>query len=458
MSSARRQPEIATNDFKKLAVEHIWQVMRPHSVFTAPGGYTLFTEGKGCYLIDINGKRYFDLWACIMFNNVGWGRKEIADAAYKQMVSLHFAPTHEPTFPKVKLAKKLADITPGSLSKVCFGLGGTDSVETALKIAWKYQRLLGFSNRYKIVGGYTYHGSTFGAMSTGWRAPIFSWEDFPPLLPGMIHVASPYCSKCDFGLTYPACDLLCARQVEWAIERENPEQVAAFIDVPIPAQAHIPPPEYWPMVRAICDKYGVLLIIDEVQSGFGRFGKMFACEHYNTVPDIMVMGKALTSGYVPMSAAIVRKEIAQKFEGGPKEVLKHSYTFEGSPVACAAALANIEIIEREKLVENSEIMGKYLFDKLQLLYRHKIIGEIRGGVGLDCEIEFFKDKKSKQRFSPEVNATISGLLKKGLMENGLFGYFGNPLSVCPPLIITKDEIDEIINKLDSVIGEIEEKI
>jgi adenosylmethionine-8-amino-7-oxononanoate aminotransferase len=442
----------------KLAVKHVWQVLRPYNVFSAPGGFSIFTAGKGCRLTDSNGKTYLDYWACIMFNNVGWGRKEIADAVYEQMVNLHFAPTHEPTIPRVKIAKKLADISPGSLSKVCFGLGGTDSIESALKIAWKYHRLCGFPNRHKVIGGYTYHGSTFGAMSTGWRAPTFTWEDFPPLLPGMLHVASPYCSICDFGLTYPACNLLCARQVEWLIQQEVPETVAAFIDVPIPAGAYIPPPEYWPMVRSICDKYGVLLIIDEVQSGFGRFGKMFACEHYNLVPDIMVLGKALTSGYVPMGAAIVREEIAKKFEGGPKEALKHSYTFEGSPVACAAALANIEIIERERLVENSVTMGKYLFEQLQALYKHRIVGEIRGGLGLNCEVELFKDSERKQRFSPEENSRIGGMLKTKLMEAGLFGPFSNPLPIVPSLIITKGEIDEIVIKSDMAIGEIAKQL
>ena len=442
----------------ELALKHVWQVLRPYNIFSSPGGFTIFTEGKGCYLTDHSGKKYLDYWACIMFNNVGWGRKEIADAAYAQMVNLHFAPTHEPTVPKVKVAKKLADITPGSLSKVCFGLGGTDSIETALKIAWKYQRLSGFPNRYKVIGGYTYHGSTFGAMSTGWRAPTFTWEDYPPLLPGMIHVASPYCSKCDFGLLYPDCDLLCARQVEWAIKQEIPETIAAFIDVPIPASAHIPPPEYWPMIRSICDKYGILLIIDEVQSGFGRFGKMFACEQYNIVPDIMVLGKGITSGYIPMGAAIVREEIAKKFEGGPKEALKHSYTFEGSPVACAAALANIEIIERENLVENSKMMGKYLFEQLQLLNRHDVVGEIRGGLGLNCEVELFKKGETKQQFTPEENNRIGGLLKQRLMESGLFGSFANPIPIVPPLIITKSEIDDMVGKFDKVIGEIAKQL
>jgi putrescine aminotransferase len=212
------------------------------------------------------------------------------------------------------------------------------------------------------------------------------------------------------------------------------------------------------MIRSICDKYGILLIIDEVQSGFGRFGKMFACEQYSIVPDIMVLGKGITSGYIPMGAAIVREEIAKKFEGGPKEALKHSYTFEGSPVACAAALANIEIIEREKLVENSKIMGKYLFEQLQSLNRHDVVGEIRGGFGLNCEVELFKDVETKQQFTPEENNRIGRLLKQRLMESGLFGLFTNPIPVVPPLIITKSEIDEIVGKFNKVIGEIAKQL
>jgi adenosylmethionine-8-amino-7-oxononanoate aminotransferase len=449
------------NEIKELrqqTIEHIWQVTRPFNVFSAPRGFTIFTDGQGCHVTDVNGKTYLDFWANIMLNNVGYGRKEIADAAYEQLKRLPFAPTHEPTIPRIKLAKRLADITPGTLSKVFLGSGGSESIETALKIAWKYQRLLGFTNRYKMVGGYTYHGSTFGAMSTGWRPPFFSWEDFPPLLPGMVHITSPYCSVCDFGLEYPNCDILCAKYVEKIIQLEGPDTVAAFIDVTIPTSAHIPPKEYWSIIRSICDKYGILLILDCVQSGFGRFGYMFACEHYNIVPDIMVVSKALASGYQPISATIVKKEVAQKFEGGPAEVLSHSYTFEGHPVACAASLANLEIIEKENLVENSRMMGDYLFEQLQLLYRHKIVGEIRGGLGLNCAVELVRDRKSKKRFSKEENDRVCGLLQIKLMEAGLFGLFTNPLPIVPALIINKDEIDLIATGLNQVIAEIQKEI
>jgi adenosylmethionine-8-amino-7-oxononanoate aminotransferase len=444
-------------ELREMFLEHVWQATRPWNSLTAPGGFTIFTEGKGCQLTDIDGNKYLDIWASVMFNDVGYGRKEIADAAYEQMVKLHFPPAHEATITTIRLAKKLADITPGSLSKVWFGLGGTDCIEAALKIAWKYQGLLGFNNRFKVIGGYTFHGATLGAMSVGSRPPTFTWEDFP-LLPGMVHVPSPYCSKCQLGLKYPDCGIECAKQVEKVIQLEVPETVAAFIDVPILCEAFLPPPEYWPMVRSICDNYGILLILDCVQSGFGRFGKMFACEHYDIIPDIMVVAKALSCGYAPLGAAIVKTEVAQKFEGGVKEMLKHSLTFQGSPVASAVALASLEIFERENLVERSETMGKYLFEQLQPLNKYRIVGEIRGGLGLNCAVELVKDKKTMREFSPEENARINAMFKKKLMAAGLFGRFANPILIIPALIITKNEIDQIVSGLDKVIGEIEREL
>jgi adenosylmethionine-8-amino-7-oxononanoate aminotransferase len=443
---------------RQLALDHVWIPLRPWNVVTAPGGFSIFTEGKGCRLTDIAGKTYLDYWSGIMLSNVGYGRKEIADAAYEQMLKLHFPPTHELTVPKIKLAKKLAEITPGDLSRVLFGNSGTESIESALKIARKYQRLSGSTGRYKFIGGNNYHGSTFGSMALGWRGPNFTWEDFEPLLPRVIHVPRPYCSMCELGLQYPGCDLQCAKQVETVIKSEIPETIAAFVDVPVPFVGFIPPPEYWPLVRSMCDKYGILLILDEVQSGFGRTGKMFAIEHWNVAPDIMVIAKALAGGYAPISAAIVTKKVAQKFEGGPEEVLRHSYTFEGHPVACATALANIEIMEREKLVENSKVMGNYLYEQLQSLAKHRIVGEVRGGLGLMCNVELVKDKETQTQFSPEENARVRKMLKTKLMEAGLFGMFTNPIPIMPALIISQDEIDEIVSKLDSVIGEIESEL
>jgi len=251
----------------------------------------------------------------------------------------------------------------------------------------------------------------------------------------------------------------CARHIEWVIQNERPETIGFFLDTTIATEYFTPPPpEYWPMVRSICDKYGILLILDEVVNGLGRNGKMFACNHWDVVPDILVLAKGLGSGYVPIGAAVVTEEVAEKFKSGPGEILKHGHTFEGNPDACTAALVNIEIIEKEELVENSAAMGEYLFDSLQSLSTHRMVGDIRGkGIGLMCGVEFVKDRKNNIKFSPEESSKFLPLLKKELREAGLWGQIENPLPLLPSLIITKGEIDEIVSGIDNVIGQIEKE-
>lgn len=442
-------------ELRQLAIDHVFTPARPWNVLTGPGGFNIFTEGKGRHITDMNGKTYLDYWGSVLgCNLLGYGRKEIADAAYEQMLKLQIAPTHDGSIPKIKLAKKLADITPGSLSRVFFANGGTEAIETALKIARKYHRISGFPNKYKVIGPYTYHGTTPSAMAICGNVGAMHFEDFEPLPHGYLHVAHPWCSRCSFGLTYPNCDLICAKQIEQVIRDENPETVSAFIDTPIDSLHFVPPPEYWPMVRSICDKYGLVLIFDCIVTGFGRTGKMFAAEHFNIVPDIMVLGKGLASAFFPISAAIMTKQLAQKFEGGPKEALMHSFTFEGLAGACAAALANLDIMEKEKLVDQSKTLGEYLFNQLQSLYNHNIVGEIRGGLGLMAGVELFKDRRTKERFSPDENGRVVRLLKEKFMKAGLWGMFRNPFSISPSLTITKDEVDEMVSGFNRAIGEI----
>jgi len=447
-----------SESLKQIALDHVFVSLRPWNVLNSPGGYNIFTGGEGCHVTDINGKVYLDFWGTIQGANLlGYGRKEIADAAYEQMLKLHFAPTHEGSIPKIKLAEKLAEITPGRLSRVFFANGGTEAIETALKIARKYQRIEGFPGKYKVISPSVYHGSTLGAMATG-TDMTFHWEDFEPLPSGYIHVPHPWCSRCPFDIEYPGCNLQCARQIEQVILEEKPGTVAAFIDTPISSFGFVPPPGYWPMVRSICDRYGVLIIFDCIVTGLGRTGKMFGTEHFDIVPDIMVLGKGLAGGYFPISAAIVTRDVAQRFEGGPQEALIHSFTFEGLPGACAAALATLDILERESLVENSRTLGNYLFEKIQSLYDYSIVGEIRGGLGLMVNIELYKDRKAGERFNPEENARIGRMLKQKLMAAGFWGQFRNPLPVCPSLTITRDEVDGIVNGFHKVIGDIEKEL
>ncbi|MBF0278637.1 MAG: aspartate aminotransferase family protein [SAR324 cluster bacterium] len=445
-------------DLRQLTLDHTWVPARPWNVLNGPDGFNIFTEGKGCRITDIHGKTYLDIFSALgNVCSLGYGRKEIADAAYEQMMKLHFMPTHELNIPQIKLSKKLADLTPGSLSMVFYASSGTEAIESAIKIARKYQVLSGKPKKYKmIVGGHRYHGSTYGAMSVGSRKPHFSWEDYEPLLPGVISVPSPYCHRCDLGLKYPDCNIQCAREIERVIEQEGPDTVASFLDVTIATgYSTLPPPEYWPMVRAICDKYNVLLILDEIMMSLGRTGKWFGFEHWDGfVPDIIVLAKSLANGAVPLGATIVTREVAQKFEGGLREMLNHSYTFLGHPVACAAALVTLEIMEKEKVIENSRAMGTYLFESLSTLRKHRTVGEIRGGLGLDCTVEFVKNQETGEKFSPEENKKFMALLKKKIRQAGFWGAAGNPLKLLPPLVINKDEIDELVEGLDKVTGEI----
>ena len=258
------------NVLNQWAIEHVWNPRRPWNVLTGPDGFKIFTEGKGCRVKDINGKEYIDYWSTVMFSNTGYGNEEIAKATYEQMLQLHACPTHDLSIPKIKLAKKLADITPGDLTRTFFTNSGTEAIETAIKIARQYQHISGFPGRYKaLVCGYRYHGSTFGSMSLGDRAPTFTWQEFEPLLPGILHVPSPYCFRCDLGLKYPECDIRCAKYAELVIQMEKPETIAYFLDVTIATEyCTAPPPEYWPMIREICNKYGILLILDEIVNGF----------------------------------------------------------------------------------------------------------------------------------------------------------------------------------------------
>lgn len=444
-------------ELRQLTLDHTWVPGRSWDALNAPDGFNIFVEGSGCRVTDIHGDTYLDIFSALgNVCSLGYGRKDIADAAYEQMMKLHFNPTHEPTNPQIMLSKKLADLTPGSLSRVIFANSGTEAVESAMKIAKKYQVLSGHPQKQKIiVGGDRYHGCTFGAMSLGSRGPHFEWSDYGPLLPGVVQIPGVPVFD-DNGQHDPEADMRVAEELEKVILEEGPETVACFLDVTIAtAGSTHPSPEYWPKVREICDKYGVLIAVDEIMMGLGRTGKWFGFEHWDGfVPDIVMIAKSLTNGAVPLGATIVTKEVAQKFEGGMREMLNHSYTFLGHPVACAAALKTLEIMEDEGVVKNSAAMGTYLYEGLAVLRKYPIVGEIRGGIGLDCQIEFVKNRETGEKLSPEENAKVNGMLQKKVKKARFWTKAGNPLKLLPPLVISKDEIDELVSGLDKIVGEI----
>lgn len=440
---------------EKAALDHVWFHVTPPQALKAPGGILVFQRGEGCYLTDIDGRTYLDgLSGGAFVTNVGHGRSEIAEAMARQAAELAYVTPYNFAAPStIALAQKLAEIAPGDLDRSFFTSGGSEAVETALKIAKQYHWLGGDLKRTKIISRRgSYHGSTHYAMSITGASHDFNSKIFSPFMPGCVQVPAHNCYRCDYEKTHPDCDLLCARAIETAILHEGPETIAAIIAEPIPSAASIypPPDDYLPMLRRIADKYGILLIIDEVINGFGRTGRMFACEHWNVVPDIMTVAKGLTSGYVPMGAAITGPKVTSRFEAaqGREAGLNHVVSFGGHATAAAAALKNIEIMEREKLVENARVMGAYLLDGLTALKSHPIVGDVRG-LGLLAAVELVRDKKTRAPFLPGdmMPARVTAHMRElgVLMRTFQVAEFG------PPLCVGRKEIEHIVDAMEKTI-------
>ncbi len=437
---------------REQAADHLWM----HGGWTREEALNhdklrFIVKGDGIYVTDADGSEYMDGLSCMYVMNVGHGRKEVSKAVYEQMELLSYSGSYSSTMiPTVKLAAKIAKHTPLGMSKVNFTSGGAESNETALKVARQYQRIKGYSGKSKFISRKgSYHGNTFGTMSIS-QNQGYHHELYEPLLEGVKQISQPHRYRCDHCKGMPKCNLECANELERVILEEGKDTVAAFISEPISVSAGIvvPPDGYWQKIRDICNKYGILLIFDEVITGFGRTGKWFASEHWGVVPDIISTAKGISSGYLPRGAIIVRDEVAEVFSGENK--FPHGITFASHPVACAAAIANLEIIENETLVERSAEMGKYLMEKLQPLYEHASVGEIRG-IGLLVGIELVKDKNTKERFPSNIWSKFN--LKA--LEKGLRIKMGNVIALAPPFIITREQIDEMVSIVDELITEIE---
>jgi adenosylmethionine-8-amino-7-oxononanoate aminotransferase len=416
------------------------------------GRVPVIVRGEGNYIYDEEGKRYLDLVAGnTRPNAIGYGREEVARAMYDQAMKMHyFSPAFFITLPAVELAKKLASILPGDLTSTCFVCDGSEAVETAFKIAKQYHYYANKQRRFKIISRQNaYHGQTMGALSALGFLNLMR-NIMAPLVPGHAFLIPPYCYRCPLNLTYPACDLACADALDSLIKFEGPDLVAAFIaETVMQGMGALPPPEgYFDRVRRICDKYGVLLIIDEVIVGFGRTGKMFAAEHYNIKPDILTMAKQLTGGYAPLGAASTTRQIAEAIP-----TFLHLHTYGNHPVCCAAALASLEIIQKENLVVNAAEMGKVFLEGLKELARHPIVGEARG-LGLWCAIEIVRDKKKRLPFPPKDDIT-SRLMLAGRNHGAIFRGMGNALEFAPPLSITRKEVEEGLKAIDQALCDVE---
>ena len=443
-----------SQDLRNDAIRHTMFMRTPKEDLNDFAPYIL-AYSDGVTVTDVNGCEYIDAIASGgRATLVGYGREEIAKALYDQAKRLHcHASHHTISDTAIKLVKKLADIAPGELTSTTLLSGGSDANESAFKLAKQYHMHKGNPRRYKIISRRgAFHGTTLGALSaTGSMSPMR--EINAPLVPGFYFIPSPSCYRCPFGKEYPNCELDCANALEKQIQFEDPEQVAAFIAEPIMqfGGVNLPPPEYFPKVRSICDEYGVLLIDDEVITGFGRTGKWFACEHYNFVPDLMTLAKGITSGYIPLAAVMMTTKIADTLP-----IFMDIRTYTLHPVASAGALANINIIEKENLLKNALNNGSYLIEGLKSLMKHPMVGDIRG-IGMWGAIELVQDKKAKSRFTMDRNP--AELVAKIAREKGvLIGVVDQSVEVAPPLIISKIDIDTVIEVLDQSLASIEKEL
>jgi putrescine---pyruvate transaminase len=400
-------------------------------------GPNIYVKGEGIELTDQNGRVFLDMMSShTRANSLGYGSQEIAKAVYDQLVRLHYVGTCDNFVePTVRLAAKLAQLTPGRLDTVMFVSGGSEAVESALKLAKQYHFHKGRKPRaHKIIARWNaYHGATMGALAVNdWLGTRHISE---PGVPGTSFIPNPTCYRNPLGFSDQAYGDYCADFLEQQILHEGPEYVAAFIAEPL-MQAHgvqIPPPNYFPRVRQICDRYDVLLIVDEVITGFGRTGRWFASEHFGIEPDIMTMAKAMTAGYFPMGAAITRREIIETIP-----MFRHVHTFSGHGGGAAAALTTIGIYERDGVIDKARDNGRYFLDRLKaLLADSPIVGDVRG-LGMWLAVDFTQDKKTKAPFTDDTVKRIVRRMKDlGVLSSAI----GTALEMAPPLISNRAELD-----------------
>lgn len=434
-------------DLSARDAKYVWHSMRPYQ----PESTMVVEEADGVWITDSNGKRYLDAMAGLWCVNVGYGRKELAQAAYDQLVKMPYYPLSHSHQPAIDLGEKLNEWL-GDDYIIYFSNSGSEANETAFKIARQYHRQNGESDRWKFISRYrAYHGNTMGALAaTGQSQRKVKYE---PLAPGFIHVAPPDCYRSPHNNENGACCHESARAIDQVMTWEVDETIAGVIMEPIISGGgvFVPHDNYLKEVRKICDEHGALLIIDEVINGFGRTGKPFAFMHYDIKPDIITMAKGMTSAYMPLSATAVRRELFEVFKGTEEyQHFRHVNTFGGSPAACAVALKNIEILEKENLIERADVLGKRLKDELEELTHHPYIGDIRSK-GLLLGIELVADKLTKTPASSNlVNKVIRDCRSKGLLigKNGdtVAGY-NNILTLSPPLSISNDDFDYMVSIL-----------
>lgn len=450
--------QMSTAEFQASARRHLWMHFTRMSAYDETRDIPVIERGEGAYVYDSNGKRYLDGLSGLFVVQVGHGRVELAEAAMKQASKLAYFPqwgyAHTPG---VELADRLARLAPGDLNRVFFTTGGSEAVESAWKLARQYFKVIGQPSRYKVISrNIAYHGTTLGALSiTGIPA---ARQPFEPLVPGARKVQNTNRYRCHDCAQLSSCTLRCAEDIARQIEFEGPETVAAVFLEPVQNSGGCfpPPPGYFERVREICDRYGVLLVSDEVICAFGRIGEMFGCNRYNYLPDVITCAKGMTSGYSPIGAMIATDRLMEPFLSGTT-TFAHGVTFGGHPVSSAVALANLDLLENEKIIENVRENQDTFRSTLDKLTDLPIVGDVRGA-GYFYGIELVRDKSTRESFSPDESEwLLRGFLSHALFDAGLICRSddrGDPvIQLAPPLICGQAEFDEIERILRSVLTE-----
>lgn len=427
---------------REMARQNMWQFGTSRQKMVKKDGPLVFESAKGCWLKDVEGNSYFDALSGVWVVNAGHGENRIAQAMGKQAAEMAYALSEEgfANVRGIELSEKLLEVLPDEFDRVYFTSGGSESVEMALRMARVYHKLQRKPRKTQFISRRgSYHGATLLTISVTGNEYLSNAVSPPP--PGLSKIAQPYCYRCEFGHeNCSGCELACAKELETAILQAGAENVAAFIAEPISTASGVavPPREYWKEIRRICDEYEVLLILDEVVTGFGRLGTMFAMEYFDIIPDIVVMAKGITSGYSPLGAIATNRKITAKIPD--RAFLIPGFTYTGHPVSCAAALANLSVYEQDHLVNNAyergEQMKRLFHEKLD---NHPYVGDIRCAGLLTC-IEYVKNKETRMPFN--FNEGVSELLSDYFFRNKVYvrmmdGY----IHIGPPLTITEEEVE-----------------
>lgn len=459
-SEARGDAGTGDRTTRELDARFVWHPLAPPGS-ARPEELRVAVRAKGHVIEDDHGRLYLDAMAGLWCVNVGYGRASIADAVLRQMSELAYVPHTWANRPAAQLAARLAGLLDAHRARsggwrVFFVQSGSEANEAAIKAARRYH--LGRSGRaprYKVIGRHlAYHGFTLATLAAGGMPD--RTVGFEPLPGGFVRVPPPYCYRCPFGLTYPRCGVACARAVEQAIVGEGPETVAAVIVEPIQSGAGVldPPDEYLPIVADACRRHGVLLIVDEVITGFGRTGRMFGHEWWGVAPDLVTMAKGLSSGYAPIGAMAATAEVWGAFaDGGPGDA--QVSTFGGHAAAAAAALETVAILEREGLVENAARLGERLKEGLRRLFRHSVVGDVRGR-GLLLAVELVRDRGTREPLPEDEAARVADFCLEAGVIVGRASHVapgsGHVLTVAPPLTWSDDEARELVETLDWALG------